>query len=373
MAIPLPAYETPIQGTMNAFNSLDSLIAKMALEKQRQEEANQKNQMFPEDLKKAQLANQYSEQINPLNVEKQQLENQFYTPKTQADILYKQSQNALANQNLQLNPMKFALDQKNALLRQQEINQSANNSFRQWASTPEGQQIITNDPNIAKTVYQSMINDANKVIQSGGSNENYSVPQQNTATQDKMVKAIQEGSEDAYVRTNYPSDIKKRLYAGDRYKATVPQVLENFSKAKVYFSPGGVIQLKKDEASATKDKRVSPSLQAYRKFKQGIEQLNVQGAFLEGVPADQISRGAYNKIYDIDMFLNNPEDAEDTLHNAIQLGLTADEANRSRPGSLIHPGSKDEKIKTMMNKSARNEEDFTKMSDQELMDIINGH
>jgi hypothetical protein len=158
-----------------------------------------------------------------------------------------------------------------------------------------------------------------------------------------IIKDIQDSAADQYVKLTWPPDVKKRLYAGDRFKATVPMVIQNFELAKEYFSPQGRKLLLQDIKKGTGKNAVTPPrYQAYKNFVQGIEQLNVQGAFLEGVPADQISRGQYHKVFDIDTFFNNPESAQQTLETAINLGLQADEANRSRPGELVERAPKSE-------------------------------
>jgi hypothetical protein len=158
--------------------------------------------------------------------------------------------------------------------------------------------------------------------------------------QSKNDQAIQEGTQDSYIVKNYPKDTQKRLQAGERYQQTAQQVMQDFDNgASSYFSPQGQAQLKIDQASAAKG-HVPENLQSYRNFVQGIEQLKVQGAMLEGVPADQISRSQYAKVFDLSKFANTSDGARNQLVNGINLGLKADEANKKSPGALINTPTK---------------------------------
>jgi hypothetical protein len=169
--------------------------------------------------------------------------------------------------------------------------------------------------------------------------------------QKDIIKDIQEGAADAYANSKWPADVRKRLYAGNRYKSTVPIVMQNFESAMPYFSSSGKLQLERDEKQAALTHYVPPSLQAYRNFKQGLEQLAVQGAFLEGVPADQESRKSYGQLYDISMFFNNPQGAKESLQNAINISLAADESNRANPSSLLSDSPRDTALKKALSKS----------------------
>ena len=347
-----------------------------------------------------------------------ELKNKYYGPKQEADIAHQNLINKYYGPNIEsemglrnaqaghypyLNrltsaqaaekevetpfiPIKYGIQQMNALIRQKEHSNSVNNSFRSWTQTPEGQQIVKNRPDIARAILQSMESQAgltggnainNAPMQMGNQSQQPTQPTQmgqpaqgaapspehqpaaqyatnnplpQNATESQLIKDIQQGAADAYERTNLPADTKKRLMAGERFKSSVPSVLKNFKLASVYFSPKGQAKLKADEARALKDKRVTPELQAYRKFEQGLEQLKVQGAFLEGVPADQISRAAYAKVYDISKFFNNPTDAYDSLKYAINLARMADQANTT-PLSEVRSGRNpnDQVIESLMN------------------------
>jgi hypothetical protein len=158
-----------------------------------------------------------------------------------------------------------------------------------------------------------------------------------SAASPQAVQAVQNAASGIVAKKSTPADIQKRLYAGERYKQTADQVIQNFDAgAAQYFSPQGQAQLKLDQANAAVTGKISPRLQAYRNFLQGIEQLNVQGAMLEGVPADQISRGNYAKVFDVSKFANSPQGARAQLVNAINLGLRADQANKTPFGTVVN-------------------------------------
>lgn len=235
-------------------------------------------------------------------------------------------------------PTKYKIEQMNAETRRGELGARTSNSFRQWSQTPEGQKIIQNDPEMAKAIYNAIQTSAAgygyKPPSEANTPEEHAVAQtvkdQNQKVTPKdMVKQIQTAAQDQYEKQNLPADTKKRLYAGHRFKATIPMVKDNLRKASVYFSPQGQIKLKEDQTKAAAEKRVPPELQAYRNLMQDLEQMSLLGANLEGVPADQLSRGAYHKIWDAPTFFNSPQDAEQYIDHAINLGLVADSANRS--------------------------------------------
>jgi hypothetical protein len=58
------------------------------------------------------------------------------------------------------------------------------------------------------------------------------------------------------------------------------------------------------------------------------------------VPADQISRSQYAKVFDLSKFANTSDGARNQLVNGINLGLKADEANKKSPGALINTPTK---------------------------------
>ena len=311
---------------------------------------NIENQYMPEKLK---LANAY-----------QNLINSFYPEKTRAEIGLNTATADEKRALIPYIPTKYANETRNSLTSLGKLNATTSNIFRLWSQTPEGQQIIKNRPDIANAVLQNIEQQAslstgnpinnppeqslmNPVKQSVSPSEGI-VPAVKNDARDQLIKNIQQGASDSYERTNLPADTKKRLYAGGRYKTTVPSVLENFDKAKVYFSPKGQVRLKADEIRAASDKRVPESLQAYRQFKQGLDQLKVQGAFLEGVPADQISRAAYAGIYDISKFFNNPTDAMESLKYAINLALMADKSNQSSLSDIKGENPNDQTISDLM-------------------------
>jgi len=314
------------------------------------------------------IANKYSPDRLRLANEHATLENQYYVPNIKSEMDLRNATAQEKRAEIPYIPTKYAIQGKNVSLRERELNDKVQDRFKAWSQTPQGQQIIANRPDMAETVLNLMENQARTLnngnpltsfpsenysanslntipsTQSGNGNPISQVPsQQNILTNSRgkeipapplgaprkqLIKDIQKGSADSYAMKYLPADTKKRLFAGARFKSTVPSVLQNFNQAKYYFSPEGKIQLGKDEIAAATNKRVPPQLQAYRKFVQGLEQLKVQGAFLEGVPADQESRRNYAKVYDIDKFFNNPIDAYDSLNYAINLANMADEANQ---------------------------------------------
>lgn len=347
------------------------------------------NQYYGPDMES--LMGQRRAQTNEINsllpgrVTELNQKNQMYIPDMQSQVALRNAQTgnypyinrltaaqaAEKEAEIPYIPDKYSIQQTNSITRQRELSNSINNSFRAWIQTPEGQQIVKNRPDIARSILRTMENQAgvadgnamnNSPMQkeSDSQQRNYverpaqqyimNKPLPVNASEDQLIKDIQRGAADAYDKANLPADTKKRLYAGERFKSSVPSVIDNFKLASIYFSPSGQAKLKKDEAKAFKDKRVPAELQAYRKFEQGLEQLKVQGAFLEGVPADQISREAYAKVYNISRFFNNPTDAMDSLKYAIDLALAADEAN-TRSLSEIRSGKthNNESIKTSMN------------------------
>lgn len=345
-----------------------------------------------------QIENQFAPEKNRLANENQFLKNfhqgkvnEWYDPniKSEINLRNQQSQHIPFQNELlsaqaantrsenQFMPLKYQISNRNSLTNQDKVGQSQQNAFRNWIKTPEGQQIVKNRPDIANAILRSVEKGASSIVGNESPlnyaqnnnienrvNENIS---SNSLPKDSsrmdLIKDIQRGAADAYEKINLPADTKKRLYAGARFKSSVPSVMENAQLASVYFGPEGQVRLKKDQARAGIDKRVSPNLQAYRKFHQGLEQLKVQGAFLEGVPADQISRKAYSQVYDISNFFTNPTDAMDQLKYAIDLAMMADEANTS---SLSEVKNSKEKKSDSKNIDIRN------MSDEELQRIAYG-
>jgi len=310
-------------------------------------ELNQKNKYFPQTTETTNAFHQaQTNQINQMLPEKLReliLQNELYKP---IKLSENAARNAIAAKNqaeADFAPTKYNIAQQNANARTQGAQNSASNAFRLWAQTPEGQQIIIKNPDMAKAVYNAFQQQA----------ANYLPPKElkplpEDATEKDIIKDIQKGAADNYEKTNLPADTKKRLYSGERFKVTVPSVLENFQKASVYFGPQGRAKLVKDQKNALSSGRRSPELQAYYNFEQGLEQLKVQGAFLEGVPADIPSRTAYAKIYDINKFFNNPTDAMGQLQYAIKLALMADKANQSSLSEIKAGNTNDKKIEELM-------------------------
>lgn len=298
----------------------------------------------------------------------QEERNPFEARDIQSEIGLRGAQSNLANTEARFMPTKYDIERMNATTRQNELSSSKANQLRYWAQTPEGQAAISKDPRLAESIYKAiqqsasqygyqqptdqgvntdMGTDINNPPMSGSGQSQMpsatqgqmpNAPQQNTQqpnqTVPEIVKSIQVGARDAYAKKNIPADVQKRLFAGERFKATIPVLKSNFELAKDYFSPQGKIQLELDERSPNAGN--NPRLLAYRQFRQAIEQINVQGAMLEGVPADQISRGAYNKIFDIPMFFNSPEAAQQILDNGLNLALLGDQANRQSLGQITN-------------------------------------
>lgn len=360
------------------------------------------------------VADVYNELTNrALNKRKQELFNKYYGPEKESEINLRSAQTNKLNvmtpleakkQELenQYIPTKYENQTRNSYTNQGRLQNSVNNTYKDWVKSPEGQKIISgpNGKGFAQAVYNSMFNAAMQASQGNAINSNpqlqnpmddssnniNNIPrefsQQNQmgnqnqgkvnfsfnqpqGNQEQIIKDIQDAAEDKYFRQNYPAEIQKRLYAGDRFKSAIPQVLNNFKEASFYFSPSGQKQLAVDEEKAFLTHKTPRKLQAYRKFEQGIEQLKVQGAFLEGVPADQISRSSYAKIFDNPRFFNNPVDARNLLNNAIRLGLLSHEANKTRPNQLLKSRSQDIEIEKLMSESEKGadtgEEEQTKM------------
>lgn len=344
------------------------------------------------------IADVYNELTNrALNKKKQELFNKYYAPEKESQINLRGAQTNKLNVMTPLEakqrelenqyiPTKYENQTRNSLTNQGRLQNSVNNTFKDWVKSPEGQKIISgpNGKEFAQAVYESMQNSAIQASQGNGINNiprnenptnpiapNFNAPQapspvgsfnamgnQNQPrgftpqqSNEQIIKDIQDAAEDKYFRQNYPAEIQKRLFAGKRFKSAIPQVLNNFKEASFYFSPKGQKQLAIDEKQALTSNKVPKRLQAYRKFEQGIEQLKVQGAFLEGVPADQISRSAYAKIFNNPRFFNNPKDARNLVNNAIRLGLLSDEANKTRPNQLLKTTSQDVDIENLMNES----------------------
>lgn len=326
--------------------------------------------------------------IKKAALQKQQLENKWYEPNTQSQIALRGAQGNLANLNAQYTPTKYDIMKRNVEAREKELAPRQSNAFRLWAQTPEGQAAISQDPNLAKSVYSAMQQNAQNYGYPGGDNQQnvqqqderapqahiikgikrphlsaedeqteglLSIPasafggndeQQAVEDRDKsrkeMVRNIQKAAADSLAKTNLPPDSKKRLVAGNRFKSTIPLIQKNFEIIKPYMNPQGWIKLKEMAKEPLWNQKTNPTFVAYKEFKQDIEQLNLQGAFLEGVPADQISRGEYKKIWDFPEFFNTPEGAEQMLNHGITLGLTADEANKASLSELIGTSPKNE-------------------------------
>jgi hypothetical protein len=178
----------------------------------------------------------------------------------------------------------------------------------------------------------------------------------NNASVDDMVKSIQQGARDKYAKDFIPTDTKKRLMAGNRFEATVPMIRKDFEIAKDYFSPEGKIQLELDKKLVgKKGSKLNHKLQAYDRLEQAIEMANVQGAFLENVPADQISRGAYKKVWHIPSFFTTPDNAKNILENGIKLTQLAHERNKQSLSDVAG-----------INDSNKTDDDYANMSDEEL-------
>lgn len=341
------------------------------------------------------IQNQYAPERLRLANELATMQNKYFIPTKESALASQAAQTAKTLEENKFIPTKYSIQQMNAQIRARELNNQVNNSFRLWSQTPEGQKIISNSPSVANAILQNMRSQA-QIMMNNSMNNIPQIPSENAmtnnipsniinipktsnipvninnvpkniypeqkpasivqnenplppdASNEDLIKDIQQGARDAYAKTNYPADTKKRLYAGARFKTTVPSILQNFELAKIYFSPKGQVQLKKDEFRAMTEKRVPPALQAYRMFKQGLEQAKVQGAFLEGVPADQMSREAYGQVYNISKFFNNPDDAFESLKYAINLALMADESNRQSLSEISNPNQQDKQIKNVM-------------------------
>lgn len=147
-----------------------------------------------------------------------------------------------------------------------------------------------------------------------------------TPQQDAQVQQI---NANQIAKQNYTQDQQKRIAAGERFKVTSQQMLQDFDNgAGQYFTSTGQAQLKTDESVAATTKKVSPALQAYRNFLQDSNTANLQGAILESVPADQIARGDFKEMFEPAKWTNSPGGARAQLVNAINLGLKADMANK---------------------------------------------
>lgn len=134
---------------------------------------------------------------------------------------------------------------------------------------------------------------------------------------------------------NLTKDQEKRLSAGQRFNTTSQQLIKDFDNGGgSYFSPQGQAQLRIDQLTAAKTGKIPPNLQAYRNLMQDIQQANLQGAMLEGVPSDQISRGDYNEMFEPSKLANTPAGARAQLVNTVNLGLKADNANKMTMGQV---------------------------------------
>ena len=348
--------------------------------------------------RKQELENPFVTRIQQELLKKNQIENQYAPRMNEADIGFKNANAGHLTAETKWMPTKYDIERMNAETARGKYAVGINNTLLKWTQTPEGEKALQGDPALAKSVLQAIRQSASSfgyqndqgssqqpVIQQGnqpsvnqpnprgpmdttGLKRNdlvqianadqakydqqnnikpyQSIPEKaaeqqtqqdygKKKTEDELVREIQRGAADHYEKMNLPADIKKRLYAGDRFKATTPLVLKDFQLARNYFSPAGYEQYLKDEAKTWPAGKVPVQLQAMRRFKQGLEQLKVQGAMLEGVPADKKSRADYAAIYDLPRFLNSPEDAQNLLNNAINLGLIADKANKSSLSELM--------------------------------------
>lgn len=118
MAVPLPEpksfgemiMDRMRQGSQNAL--LNEQLRSQAMENQFAPEKNKlameqsksaeerKNQLFPEELKKAQMANIFNQQMNPLELQQAQMKSKFSEPEMQARLAYQQAQTNRMNKLL---------------------------------------------------------------------------------------------------------------------------------------------------------------------------------------------------------------------------------------------------------------------------------
>lgn len=313
---------------------------------------------------------------------------------TQAQAPYMWSQTDLNNAMLPYAGYKAMGPYIGGLARMQQASVSYYNAFRQASQTPEGQALLQSDPGFRQAYNQAMANEAQFInsgfpMMGGGMPpmagnmvpQPWAQPNFNPQPQPQMAggqsappangapmnvpnmsnyqqlpitpaqtqqlqslfgyspqkdASLQQVSQNQSALQNYDKDQQKRLAAGQRFKTTSAQLMQDFDNgAGYYFSPQGQEQLKIDEVNAASGK-VPPRLQAYRNFQQDVNTANLQGALLESVPADQIARGDYKEIFEPAKWANNPQGARAQMVNAMNLALKADSANKITTGQAVN-------------------------------------
>lgn len=259
----------------------------------------------------------------------------WVAPQAQANILAKNAQAANSYSQVPLNQARTQYTNtensyypQSLYLRNIALQNSANRNQIMDNNSAIGSSNLANQPDL-------LLSNINRQRAQGG------LPPLNIndAQQQGLIQASQDtAAGNAFKKTN-SADVVKRTPAGARFDTSYKTAQYWLDKgADQYFGVKGQSQLLKDILSSTVTGKTPDSLISWNNFKSALENMNVQGAFLEGVPADQISRGQYSKIFNINNISNNPQSARKLLENAYNLGLSASKVNISPLGGYLQPG-----------------------------------
>lgn len=161
----------------------------------------------------------------------------------------------------------------------------------------------------------------------------------NPGNNSNPVNVAQNAYASQYATKNVPKSVQNLEYAGARANPSLQNAMQLLDQvdpntgeqigASRYLGPTGQLKLLKDQEEAHRTGITPPSLQNWENFDAAIENAQVQAAQLEKVPADQLSRTQFGKIFEVNPIMDTPALLKSRLQNAAKMMANAEKVNAS--------------------------------------------